>query len=134
MGRGCYSVGCILPMECSVTEEPPKNDEIYPNPPDLQQVDALRTRLRAERAEMNEDITSPQGRMNRSVGKRAKDLGAYTLIPSLMMAGPFVGYAMGRFAERYIEIEPWGAVVGMLVGMAAAFREVFLLLKRKQEK
>jgi len=117
-----------------VTEKSPKSDEIYPNPPDSQEVDALRARLRAERADMNEDITSPHGRMNRSVGKRAKDLGAYTLIPSLMLAGPFVGYGLGKLVERYVSVEPWGAVVGMLVGMAAAFREVFLLLKRKQEK
>jgi len=117
-----------------VAEEPPKIPDSYPEPPSLKAVDDLRSRLRVERSEMEEDITSPRGRLNHSVGKRAKDLGSYTLIPSLMLAGPFVGYALGRLAERYFTIEPWGAVVGMLVGMVAAFREVFLLLKRKQEK
>lgn len=114
--------------------ESPERPEVYPDPPNSKEVADLRAQLRSGRAELDDDITGRGGRLNRSVGKRAKDLGAYTLIPSLMLAGPFVGYIVGRFAERFFEIEPWGAVVGMLAGMIAAFREVILLLKRKQDE
>ncbi len=117
-----------------MADVPPERPDSLPQPPDLKAVDELRVRLRAEQLESQEGITSPRGRLNRSVGKRARDLGAYTLIPSLMMAGPFVGYALGRLAEKYLDIEPWGAVGGMLVGVVASFREVFLLLQRKQKK
>ena len=108
--------------------------EAYPKAPDLKRVHELRSRLRADKADMDASGTGPDSRLNRKVGKTAKDIGTYTLIPSLMVAGPVVGYFLGRLVEKYVSIEPWGAVVGMLLGVVAAFREVFLLLKRKSEK
>ncbi len=112
-----------------------ENDEleVYPQAPDLERVRKLRSRMKAEKAEMNADGTGPDSRLNQKLGKTAKDIGTYTLIPSLMVAGPVVGYFLGRLVEKFADITPWGAVVGMLLGVVAAFREVFLLLKRKSE-
>ncbi len=108
-----------------------EKEDLYPRSPDLKRVDDLRARLRADKAESDAGDTGPVGRLNRKAGKTAKDIGTYTLIPSLMVAGPVVGYFMGRGVEKYLGGEPWGAVVGMLLGVVAAFREVFLLMKKK---
>ena len=53
-----------------------------------------------------------------------------TLIPMLMLAGPAVGYVLGLLVQNRWGGEPWGAVIGMLLGLVAGFRQVFLLLAR----
>ena len=111
--------------------EPDDKKRNYPESPDLKQVAELRARLRTDKAESG--VSGPAGRFNKKAGKSAKDIGTYTLIPSLMVAGPVVGYLVGRGAENYLGGEPWGAVIGMLVGVVAAFRQVFLLLARKSD-
>lgn len=103
----------------------------YPAPPDLKRVRELRTRLRTDKAALEAEGVGPENRFTRKAGKAAKDIGTYTLIPSLMIAGPIVGYLLGRLVERLVGGEPWGAVGGMLLGVVAAFRQVFLLLKRR---
>lgn len=118
-------------MEAILDKEEKDNIEVYPEAPDLKRVRELRDRMRTDKAEMDASGTGPDSRLNRKVGKTAKDIGTYTLIPSLMVAGPVVGYFLGRLVEKYAAIEPWGAVCGMLLGVVAAFRQVFLLLKRK---
>jgi len=69
--------------------------------------------------------------MGNKFGQTVGEISKYTLIPSLMIAGPVVGYLLGRAVEKYIGGAPWGTVTGMLVGVVAAFRQVFLLLNRK---
>ncbi|MCB1183997.1 AtpZ/AtpI family protein [bacterium] len=110
-------------------DDRPEPFHAYPESPDLGRVDDLRRRMREGRSD---DLK--QSRVTRKVGKSARDLGAYTLIPSLMIAGPVVGFLVGRGVEKLWGGEPWGAVGGLLLGVVAAFREVFLLLKRKQEQ
>ncbi len=99
----------------------------YPESPDIKRVHQLRERLHRDQA-------GTGGRPGHKAGNTARDIGTYTLIPSLMVAGPLVGYVLGRAVEKYIGGEPWGAVIGMLAGVVAAFRQVYLLLKRKSEK
>jgi len=111
-----------------------EDKDLYPKTPDIKRVDDLRARLRADKAESDAGGSGPVSRLNRRAGKTAKDIGTYTLIPSLMVAGPVVGYFVGRGVEKYLGGEPWGAVIGMLLGVVASFREVFLLLKRKSEE
>ncbi len=108
--------------------------EQYPKTPDLKRVKELRARLRSDKAKTDARGGGPDGSLNRKVGKSAKDIGTYTLIPSLMIAGPIVGYFLGRGAENLVGGEPWGAVGGMLLGVVAAFRQVFLLLQRMSDK
>ena len=100
--------------------------EPYPDPPDGKRVADLRARMAAERGERTK-----RSRVTEKVASSARDLGAYTLIPALMIAGPVVGYLLGRGVEKLWGGEPWGAVCGMLLGVVAGFRETFLLLKRK---
>ncbi len=101
----------------------------YPKAPDLKRVRELRGRLRTDKAET---VGTPSSGV-RKAGRAARDIGSYTLIPSLMIAGPVVGYVLGHLVEKYLGGAPWGGVIGLLVGVVAAFREVFLLLKRKSE-
>lgn len=105
--------------------------ERYPQAPDLKRVHELRKRLRHDKAESESDDDPADSRLGRRYGKTAKDIGTYTMIPSLMIAGPVVGYLLGRGFEKLFGGEPWGAVVCMLLGVVAAFRQVFLLLQRK---
>ena len=111
-----------------------KNHSDYPAAPDLGKVDELRTRLRSDRAETRQGSGGPESRLNRKVAKSAKDIGTYTLIPSLMVAGPVVGFLVGRGLEKYIGGEPWGAIGGLLFGVVAAFRQIFLLLNKANKK
>lgn len=110
-------------------DEQPDRFRGYPDAPDLKRVQELRQRLRTEQT-----ARSRPSRVTHKVGKSARDLGTYTLIPSLMIAGPIVGFLLGRGVEKLWGGEPWGGVIGLLVGVVAAFREVILLLKRKQDK
>jgi F0F1-type ATP synthase assembly protein I len=111
------------------TPDADESREIYPEPPDARRVDELRRRLRSEQAS-----SSRPDRFTQKVGNSARDLGTYTLIPTLMIAGPLVGFLVGRGVEKLWGGAPWGAVGGLLLGVAAGFREVILLLKRRDGK
>ena len=113
-------------------QEKNNGDQLYPRAPDLKRVHKMRARLRAEKSARDAERTRANSRLGRKYGKAAKDLGTYTLIPSLMIAGPIVGYFLGHAVEKKFGGEPWGAVIGMLLGGVAAFREVFRLLRRKR--
>lgn len=115
-------------------EDDNRKSDPYPEAPDMTRVHALRERLRKEKAHSDAESAGPQGRLNRKVGKTARDIGTYTLIPSLMIAGPVVGYALGLGWQHFWGGAPWGVVVGMLLGVVAAFRQVILLLSKKGNK
>ena len=101
-----------------------------PEPPDMGKVRDLRERMKADRA----------GRRGRrrglapEKGKQARDIGTYTIIPMMMVAGPLVGYLLGKGWENLFGGEPWPGVVGLLVGLVAAFRQVFLLLAERSRR
>ena len=66
-----------------------------------------------------------------ATGKRLRDAGFYTLIPMVMVAGPLLGYFVGLFLEKKFGGEPWPVTCGVLIGLAAGFRQVFLMLVDK---
>ena len=49
----------------------------------------------------------------------------------MMIAGPLVGYLLGKGLENLFGGQPWPSVAGMLFGLVAGFRQVYLLLVRK---
>lgn len=109
-----------------------------PEPPDPEKVRELREKMSRSRSAETSHADLLTGRRSRSGSRgrndRARDLGAYTLIPMLMLAGPAVGYGLGLLVQKRWGGEPWGAVVGVLVGMVAGFRQVFLLLADIQKR
>ncbi len=108
--------------------------EGFPDRPDGKLVDSMRQQLRAERATRQDPSKRPaMDRYTAKVGKSAKDIGTYTLIPMMMLAGPAVGYLLGMLAENQWGGAPWTSVGGLLFGLVAAFRQIFILLARKAE-
>ncbi|MCK9997279.1 MAG: AtpZ/AtpI family protein [Candidatus Krumholzibacteria bacterium] len=100
-----------------------------PEPPDLAKVNDLRERMEKQRA----------GRGRGSghatyTGKQGRDIGTYTIIPMMMLAGPLVGYMLGKGLENIFGGEPWPGVGGMLFGLVAAFRQIFLLLADRAKR
>jgi hypothetical protein len=103
-----------------------------PEPPDMAKVDALRHRLRSDRAAGGGYHRTPlHDRLGRQGGKSARDIGSYTLIPMMMVVGPVIGYLMGHYVEGRFGGEPWLGVVGIMFGLAAAVRQIILMLQKR---
>ena len=106
--------------------------EGFPERPDGKKVEALRQQLKAERAtRINTENNTAGSKYAAKVGKQAKDIGSFTLIPMMMLAGPIVGYGLGWVLEKQWGGAPWTGVIGLLLGVAAAFRQIFILLAKK---
>lgn len=108
-----------------------------PELPDPARVEALRRRLRRDRREGGggpAGFNLPGLRSAEETGRRARDIGAYTIIPMMMVVGPAIGYLLGLGAERLFGGKPWPSLAGMLWGMLAAFRQIYLILKQRGER
>ncbi len=100
-----------------------------PDPPDMAKVRDLRERMEKEKAGRSRGL----GR-GTPTGKQGRDIGTYTIIPMMMLAGPLVGYLLGKGLENLFGGEPWPGVAGMLFGLVAAFRQIFLLLADRAKR
>ncbi len=69
-----------------------------------------------------------QERRRRSV----RDIGIYTTIPSMMVAGPLVGYYLGHLAGKCWGHAPAWEAGGAVLGLVAAARQVWLLIRRNE--
>ena len=103
-----------------------------PEPPDLAKVRDLRERMEKDKAERRGSRRG-LGR-GTPTGKQGRDIGTYTIIPMMMLAGPLVGYLLGKGLENIFGGEPWPGVAGMLFGLVAAFRQIFLLLADRAKR
>jgi F0F1-type ATP synthase assembly protein I len=56
--------------------------------------------------------------------------GMAMLIPSLMVAGPLVGYAVGYFIRRGTGWGRWVEIVMALLGLAAGIRESVIVIRK----
>lgn len=106
--------------------------EGFPERPDAKKVDVLRQQLKNDKHSRTNPTNAPAAsKYATKVGKQARDIGAYTLIPSLMLAGPAVGYGLGWLVEKQWGGAPWTSVFGLLFGLVAAFRQIFIILAKK---
>ena len=104
----------------------------YPERPDGKKVHKLRNQLKSTRAARKKaENKAPGARYTAKFGKQAKDIGTYTLIPMMMLAGPIVGYGLGWILEKQWGGAPWTGVIGLLLGVLAAFRQIFIILAKK---
>jgi F0F1-type ATP synthase assembly protein I len=113
------------------------NDKLpdgVPEPPDLAKVRDLRARLQKDRADSGRGEVRPLRRLDEKKARQARDIGLYTIIPMMMVAGPAIGYLLGLFLQKSFGGEPWFVVGGALFGLAAAFRQIFLLLSRRTDE
>ena len=58
--------------------------------------------------------------------------GLLLTIPTLLVVSPLVGFFLGKLAEHWFPISPWGTIVGLILGFVAAGRETYLILRRVQ--
>lgn len=66
--------------------------------------------------------------------KQYRDIGVFTVIPTMMIVGPALGYWLGTLAEKKWGHSPWLAAGGAMFGLAAAVRQIYLVLKRHGDR
>ncbi len=103
----------------------------YPEPPDPQRVRDLQRQLTRDRASRNKPRDTLPSRLPIKSGRQVREIGSMTLIPTMMIAGPAVGYGLGVLVGNKWGGSPWSEVGGLVFGLVAAFRQIFLLLTRK---
>lgn len=52
------------------------------------------------------------------------------MIPMLLVAGPLVGFFVGRFLDRTLQTAPWGLIGAILLGLAASIRETIRTIRQ----
>jgi len=61
-----------------------------------------------------------------------KTAGLLLAIPTLLIVSPIVGYFVGSLADRWLKWNPWGGIVGLMLGFAAGGRETYRIYRRYQ--
>jgi len=56
----------------------------------------------------------------------------YLAVPTLLAASILVGFFLGQWADSRFGTEPFLMIVGLVLGMAAAGREMYRLVKKAQ--
>jgi F0F1-type ATP synthase assembly protein I len=67
--------------------------------------------------------------------KPRRDLRQFSLlaaVPALLIAGPAVGFLIGRWADEKLGSEPYLLIVGIILGFASAGREIYKLVKKAE--
>ncbi len=104
----------------------------FPEPPDPRRIAEVREQLDREKSRRNAERLATERRFSGRInGRMIQDVGAYTLIPALLLAGPIVGYILGRLVESRWGGSPWGVVLGTMFGLVASFRQIYLILAKK---
>jgi len=68
-----------------------------PEPPDMAKVNDLRERMNRDRSAR---AGAGRGILRQDRSQQARDVGTYTIIPMMMIAGPLVGYLLGKGIEN----------------------------------
>ncbi len=68
-------------------------------------------------------------RESREQRSRARQIGILTAIPAVLLAGPLVGALFGKLVDSHLGTRPWGLLVCLGLGFAAAGVEVVRLLR-----
>jgi hypothetical protein len=63
-----------------------------------------------------------------------REVGIYTTIPMLLLAGPALGYWLGLQAQNRWGHDPWFAVGGAVFGLAASIRQIVKVIRRGSEE
>jgi len=104
----------------------------FPERPDQHKVDELRSRVARDKSSRPDPHrTKLHDRLGRDAGRSARDIGNYTLIPMMMLVGPVLGYLAGHWVESRFGGAPWPGVGGVVFGLAAAVRQIVIMLGRR---
>ena len=44
-----------------------------------------------------------------------------------------VGFFLGKFLDEKLQVAPWGSVIGLFLGLVAAFRSVYQKIRKLQQ-
>ena len=67
--------------------------------------------------------------------KKDNDLRQYSLlaaVPTILIAGPGVGFFVGQWLDKKFETEPILLIIGIILGFGAAGLEIAKLVKRAE--
>jgi uncharacterized protein YqgC (DUF456 family) len=67
--------------------------------------------------------------MKEDLSRMIRSAGILTMIPTLMIVGPLIGFFVGRWIETRTGIG-WAIPVSIMVGLAAGFRETYRIIRR----
>ena len=56
----------------------------------------------------------------------------YMAVPTLLAASILVGFFLGRWADKEFGTEPYLMIAGLVLGMGAAGREMYRLIKKAE--
>jgi len=59
-----------------------------------------------------------------------RQIGLYTAVPGLLLAGPLIGYGIGWWFDGKFGTSPYLSALGVLLGIAAAGIEIYGLVKK----
>lgn len=71
--------------------------------------------------------------MDKDLKKTIKDLGYLSTVGMAMAISIAIGAIGGYYLDRWLGTQPWFALVGLGVGIAAAFRNLFILYKKAKK-
>lgn len=50
-----------------------------------------------------------------------------------MVLATVMGLGAGLLVDRWLDTAPWGFIVGLLMGIVAGFRNIFVIMKRAKQ-
>ncbi|MFO7610535.1 MAG: AtpZ/AtpI family protein [Candidatus Krumholzibacteriia bacterium] len=107
----------------------------FPQRPDRAKLAALQAKMKQDKASRRDPHrTRLHDRLGRDAGRSVRDIGHYTLIPMMMLAGPVMGYLVGHWVEGRFGGEPWFGVGGIVFGLVAAVRQIVIMLGRRNDR
>ena len=71
--------------------------------------------------------------MDKDLKKTIKDLGYVSTVGMAMAISIAIGAIGGYYMDRWLGSKPWFALIGLGVGIAAAFRNLFTLYKKAKK-
>ncbi|HET6370037.1 MAG TPA: AtpZ/AtpI family protein [Nitrospiria bacterium] len=63
-------------------------------------------------------------------GERYRQALLLTTIPMVLVAGPLVGFYIGKYLDEWMGTSPWMMIVFLILGGAAAVEQTIRLLAR----
>lgn len=68
--------------------------------------------------------------------KSRKDLSQFSLlaaVPTMLIAGPAVGFFAGQWLDKKFDTEPYLLILGIVLGFGAAGIEIYKLVKKAEQ-
>jgi len=72
-------------------------------------------------------VTMPDRRYS-----QIRQLGLLASIPALLVIAPLIGLFAGQWVEKKFHLQPWGTIVGLVLGFGAAVRETRNIIRKSQ--